>query len=88
MLNQTFAMSEQKTRRFGKLFNTIDFEFSDAPNVQTIEKFKNDIPIGTFHIGGKEFSLTIEECRQIAETMNQAETIFAQRYRMGFYGKR
>lgn len=88
MINQAFAMNETKTRRFGKLFNTIDFEFSETPNVQVIEKFKNDTPIGTFHIGGKEFTLTIEEARQIAETMNQVETIFLQRYRMGFYGKK
>lgn len=88
MINNSFAMNEEKTKRLGKHFKTIDFEFSDEPTIQLLERFKSDTPIGTFHIGNKEFTLTIEECRQIAYTMQQVESVFLQRYRMGFYGKK
>lgn len=87
MLNQSFAMSEQKTRRFGKLFNTIDFETTPT-SVDIIEKFKSDTPVGTFYIGGKEFQVTLEEIEQIENTMKQAKTVFFQKYRLGHYGRR
>ena len=88
MINQTYAMDEKKTRRFGKIFNTIEFNFSDKPSVEFIDTYKADTPIGTFNIGGKEFELTIEEVRQIQHTMLTVENTFIQRYRMGFYGRR
>lgn len=87
MINQSFAMSEQKTRRFGKLFNTIDFECTPT-NLDVIEKFKSDTPVGIFHIDGKEFQLTLEEIEQIEYTMKQAKTIFFQKFRLGHYGRR
>lgn len=85
MINQSIAMDEKKTRHLGKLFNTIDFEFIDT-NLQMIEKFQGDTPIGNFLIGGKEFQITLNEVEQIENTMKMAKTIFAQKYRLGHYG--
>lgn len=88
MINQSTSMDERRTKHLGRLFRTIDFEFSETVNVDTIAKFKGDTPIGTFHIGGKEYQITLNEIRHIAETMERAENVFVQRYRFGSYGKR
>ena len=86
MVNHSYAMDEKKTRRFGKLLGTIDFDLNEPLAKQTIEKLKSDVTIGTLHIGGKEFKMTLAEITHLQETLQQAKVIFNQKYRMRMYG--
>lgn len=87
MVNQSGAMDEKKTRRFGKLFKTIDFNLGESPSKEMIEKFKSDTTIGTLHLGGQEFKMTIAEIQHLINTLEQTKVIFNQKYRFGHYGK-
>lgn len=87
MINQSFAMDEKKTRRFGKFFNTIDFTVVDALAKETVEKLKADTTIGSLQIGTKTFDLTLSEIEHLENTLKQAKNVFQMKYRMGHYGK-
>lgn len=87
MINQSYAMDEKKTRRFGKFFNTIDFTVTDNLVKETIERLRGDTTIGTLSIGTKSFDLTLSEIEHLQETLRQAKQVFNMKYRMGKYGK-
>ena len=87
MINQSYAMDEKKTRRFGKFFNTIDFTVTNALSKETVDRLKADTTIGTLQIGSKNFDLTLSEIEHLENTLRQAKNIFQMKYRMGHYGK-
>jgi hypothetical protein len=80
-VNTTIGMSPEKVKRFGELFGTIDFDVVEHPSKQQLDRFGNDTIAGKFHIGGKEFQLTLAELDRIVETCNIAKTVFFQKYR-------
>lgn len=84
-LNMTHAMNQEKVRRFGKLFGTIDFEMNQELSSDLINKQYKDTVVGTFQIGGKEFPVTLAELERISETADNAKTTFLKSYSMGKY---
>lgn len=80
-VNHTYAISEEKTRRFGKYFSTIDFEVSTTSK-RLLEQRQEQIFIGKFQIDGKEYQLTLEELDRIIETCQLAKTIYLQKLRL------
>jgi len=80
-VNLIHALDGEKTRRYGQLFGTIDFNVIDSPNKTTLTKFGNDTAAGTFTIGGKDYQLTLAEIDRIIETCQTAKTVFFQKYR-------
>lgn len=86
MVNQSFAMDEKKTRRFGKLFNTIDFDITESLAAERIRHLKGDVTIGTLRIGHKEFDMTLSELEHLEQTCRLAKQVFHMKYRLGNYG--
>lgn len=87
MINQSISMDPRKTRRFGKYFNTIDFEVTDVASKETIDKMQGDTIIGKLHIGGKTFDLTLSEVEHLQETLSSSKSVFSAKYRLGRFGK-
>ena len=85
-LNMSYAMNPKKTRRFGKLFNTIDFVFNDELSTEMIKNLKSDTIIGEFQIGNKLYPVTLEEIIKIEETMANVKSVFLKSYKLGRYG--
>jgi len=85
-LNSTHAMNQEKVRRFGKLFGTIDFEVNEGLSVDVIKQRTADTPIGEFQIGGKTYNVTLAEINRIIETAENARSVFNKSYSMGRYG--
>lgn len=83
----TAAMDQKKVKRYGKLFGTIDFTLSDHLNPDIINKRYTDTTIGSFHIGGKEFEITLAELDRIVETAEVAKSSFLKSYSMGRFGR-
>lgn len=68
MVNQSLAMNPAKTKRFGNLFHTIDFDTKGATRLN----------MGTLYIGSKAFKLTHEELIQLqleADQKNAADNL-------------
>lgn len=73
---------EETTRSFGPTFGTIDFD--PAPTSKVIlETRGNKAKAGTFHIGGKQFELTLAELDRAIETLQTGKSMFYQKYRFG-----
>lgn len=85
-VNMSHAIDPKRTRRFGKLFNTIDFELYEDLTPDIIKTRKGDTTIGEFKIDGKSFPVTLEEICRIEETLATAKSVFLKSYKMGRYG--
>jgi hypothetical protein len=82
-VNQRFGIDQEKTKRLGKMFHTIDFESNpDYSNSNYREKSKHT-PCGSFYIDGKEFKITIHELSRICETAEVALESLKKNYKMG-----
>lgn len=74
--------NEQVTKSYGPVFGSIDFE----PTPITKELFQmkgNKSNAGTFHIGGKQFNLTLAELDRVIETCQNAKSVFWQKFKFG-----
>ena len=84
-LNQRHAINQKKTRRYGKLFHSIDFELG---NNLTNEQAKNqpyDTTVGKFMIGNRSFDVTLKELKYIMETAHAAQESYFKAYRLGMF---
>jgi hypothetical protein len=89
-VNLIHAINGDKVKRFGQLWPTIDFEHraSGELNADAIQQRYTDTVIGDFLIGGKRFQITLKEIERVIETLQTAQQVFRQKYRMGAYGRR
>jgi hypothetical protein len=87
-INQSYAINKEKSRRFGKYLSTIDFDLVDieSQNANSIQTFKKSSTVGNLCIGGKEFELTGEEIDYLIETLQNAQSAFLKKYRLGKFG--
>lgn len=83
----THAMNQERVKRFGKYFGSIDFELNQSLTVETIRSRKADTIVGTFHLDGREYPMTMAELDRIIETAEAAKNTFFKSYTMGKYGK-
>jgi hypothetical protein len=82
-VNQRHAIDRQRTKRYGRLWHTIDFELKDKISVDRYEQNPNQIPIGDFIIGEKRFTVTAAELKYIAETAMEASNTFIKAVKLG-----
>lgn len=84
-INAVYGMDENKVKRRGKFFNTIDFEVNESlSNQNHVER--NGI-VGSFTIGNSRFDLTNAEVRAIQETMENAQEVINKKFKMGLLVK-
>lgn len=86
-LNMRHGMDQSKVAKYGKLFGTIDFEFNEDLNSDTIERKYSNSPVGLFIIDNKEFPVTLNELDRIIETAENAKSVFLKSYSMGRYNR-
>tara|TARA_R110000822_G_scaffold128195_44_gene264031 strand:- start:32 stop:283 length:252 start_codon:yes stop_codon:yes gene_type:complete len=77
------GMNQDKVRRYGKNFGTIDFEINQNLTTDQISRKTAETVIGDFHIGGKVFQVSLAEIDRIIETATSAKSVFSKSYAMG-----
>lgn len=82
-VNQRFGINPEKTNYMGKLFHTIDFEMNESFREKDYLDKSRTAFCGTFHIGDKEFKLTINELKRLSETAELALTNMNKNYKLG-----
>ena len=70
-LNQR-ASYTKNLDRLGKYFSSIDFEVNGNLTFEQYRKSPNTCTLGTLQIGNREFEMTGEELRMLAETCQRA----------------
>lgn len=86
-MNQIYGMYEKKTRHRGKLFNTIDVELNESFSNEKFVRTDSSTPVGTFFIGERHFDITLDEVRQIRDTMQQTLDTVEKKYKLGLLVK-
>ena len=65
-VNQIYSINQEKVKRFGKYFGSIDFEVASTNREQL--KFKGDqVNAGEFCIGGKKYKCSLSDLESIVE---------------------
>jgi hypothetical protein len=82
-VNQRFGINPDRTSHMGKLFHTIDFEMNESFREKEFLDKSRTAFCGTFHIGDKEFKLTINELKRLSETAELALTNMHKNYKLG-----
>lgn len=86
-INSRFAIDQNKVRKYGKFYGSIDFECNEKVSASY---FKNDPkrpPIGEFLIGNSRFEVTMDELELIEQTVREARETVMKRYRLGMMGR-
>lgn len=86
-LNMTHTMDQNKVKRYGSLFGSIDFNIDSNLTSDKIKNRRGDTVIGSFEIGGKTFPVTLAELDRIIETAESAKSTFFKSYTMGRYNR-
>ena len=73
---------DEVSRSYGPTFGSIDFELKSTSKA-LLETKGNKTIAGTFHIGGRQFELTLAELDRVIETCQSAKTTFWQKFRFG-----
>jgi hypothetical protein len=81
-VNQRHAIDQNKVKRFGNYFGSIDFEVNSVSQA-AIEAKRMDTKAGKLLIGGREFECTLAELDRLIETCQNAKVVFYQKYRFG-----
>jgi len=81
-VNNRHAIDQNKVKKFGNYFGSIDFEVNSISQA-VLEAKRMDTRAGKLLIGGKEFECTLAELDRIIETCQNAKVIFYQKYRFG-----
>ena len=82
-INSSRAMDQDKVRKYGKLFGSIDFECNHKI---TEDEFKNNPQcpvVGQLTIGGRTFDMTMDELTHLEQTCADAQEVVMKRYRLG-----
>ena len=71
-VNQIYSINQEKVKRFGKYFGSIDFEVASTNRQQL--KFKGDkVKAGEFCIGSKRYECSLEDLDAIVEGCHLGE---------------
>lgn len=81
-INSSFAIGDDKTRRFGKLYGTIDFETVPVSRDQILAS-KTDTVVGVLSIGSEQYRVSIAELDRIADTATRAKEVAIKKYSFG-----
>jgi hypothetical protein len=87
-VNSRWSIDGRKTKRYGGLWSTIDFErFDNVPETELKDNYRNAV-VGRFVIGGQEFAVTPAELSKIIETCQEAQDLVMKAYRLGMFNQR
>jgi len=86
-INNRHSVDQQKVRRYGRHYGSIDFECNQSIDANLFQKSPERPVIGTFMIDNKSFDLTWDELELIEETMKTARETTMKRYRLGMMGR-
>ena len=81
-VNSRYAIDENRVKRFGKLYSSIDFEISDRISEHYFENNEKPV-VGKLHIGGKTFDVTYQELDMIQRTLGTAKDAVNRKYKLG-----
>jgi hypothetical protein len=79
-VNNSFAFDQKRSRRLGKLYNTIDFTVNTNLDMTAFRNTPDQPIVGNFEIGGKSFPVTISELNQIESTVSTAREAVNKHY--------
>lgn len=82
-VNNTAQWNEEKLRKRGKLYCSIDFEINDKVSETMFENMPEKPIIGKLEISNKRFDVTYPELDLMIETLQEAKKVVDMRYRMG-----
>lgn len=82
-VNMRFGIDQKKTKRYGKVFHTIDFEMNQYYKNEDYISKSSDTPCGEFIIDGKRTKITIHELERIHETANSSLEVLRKAYKLG-----
>jgi len=81
-LNQSYAMDQKRVKAYGRIFGSIDFEVKDGIAKEVFTRDRKKTIVGTIHLDGRSFDLTLAEIQRIAETCNNAADVVMKKYRL------
>lgn len=84
-VNGRYGIDKRRTKKYGNLWHTIDFELKDHISVDRYSQNPNQVLIGDFIIAGKRFPVTVAELKYIAETAVEAGDTFIKAVKLGRY---
>ena len=82
-INNRFGIDENRVKRFGKNYNSIDFDMNENINGEEYVTKGDYIPIGKFVIGNQSIPVTVKELEKIEQTAREAQSTLRQSYRLG-----
>jgi hypothetical protein len=86
-VNNAYAYDKKRSKRMGKLYNTIDFNVSEKISGELFSKVPEKPVVGELEIGGKSFKVTYQEIDAIMSTLQEAKRTVEAKYRLGLMNK-
>lgn len=86
-VNNAFAYDKKRSKRMGKLYNTIDFNVNEKISADLFAKVPEKPVVGELEIGGKSFKVTYQELDAMMLTLQEAKRAVESKYRMGLMNK-
>jgi len=82
-INNRFGIDENRVKRFGKNYASIDFDIKDNLNGEDYRTKGDYMPVGNFVIGNTNVPVTIKEIEKIEQTAREALGTLRQAYQLG-----
>jgi len=82
-INNRFGIDEDRVKRYGKNYSSIDFDLLDNLNADDYYTKGDYVTVGKFVIGDRYFPVTIKELEKIEQTAKAAQQALRQAYRLG-----
>ena len=86
-VNNAFAYDKKRSKRMGKLYNTIDFNINDKISADLFKMVPEKPIVGELEIGGKSFKVTYQEIDAMMSTLQEAKRTIESKYRLGLMNK-
>ena len=86
-VNNAYAYDKKRSKRMGKLYNTIDFNVSEKISGELFAKVPEKPIVGELEIGGKSFKVTYQEIDAMMSTLQEAKRTVEAKYRLGLMNK-
>ena len=82
-INNRFGIDENRVKRFGKNYSSIDFDIKENLNAEEFYTKGDYMPVGKFIICDRQIPVTVKELEKIEQTAREAQSALRQAYRLG-----
>ena len=82
-INNRFGIDENRVKRFGKNYSSIDFDIKENLNAEEFYTKGDYMPVGKFIIGDRQIPVTVKELEKIEQTAREAQSALRQAYLLG-----